>query len=166
MCFTVFLLSNLLFMEIFLTIVIILGIIVIFNRKAFSKHKDQSNYAISALIAKYTYESLDKDEQARVDVESLNIMHDRVLKDSGLELDSYDKSMKMVKSTLESKKTENIWWYWLFIAMVLMELKIQTPCNEEWHISEAPFLELQNEEKYAIKWMREYLKDRYNIIVA
>lgn len=109
MCFTVFLLSNLLFMEIFLTIVIILGIIVIFNRKAFSKHKDQSNYAISALIAKYTYESLDKDEQARVDVESLNIMHDRVLKDSGLELDSYDKSMKMVKSTLESKKTENIW---------------------------------------------------------
>lgn len=35
--------------------------------------------------------------------------------------------------------------------MVLMELKIQTPCNEEWHISEAPFLELQNEEKYAIK---------------
>lgn len=152
-------------MEIFLVVVICLGIIVIFSRKSFSKHKNQSNYALSALIAKHTYDWLDKEEQAKIDEEALIIMHDRVLKDSGLELDSHDKSMKMIKNTLESKKSENIWWYWLFIAMVLMELKINPSCNEVWSISDTPFLQLQNEEKYAIKWMQDYLKDRYNITV-
>ncbi len=78
-------------MEILIVVIVLIAIVIIFNRKSLSKdgvqdgfkeHIKQSNYALSALIAKYTYTNLSKQEQDKVDEKALNIMYDRILRNS------------------------------------------------------------------------------------
>lgn len=78
-------------MEILIVVIVLIVIGIILNRKSlpkdgaqdgFKEHLKQSNYALSALIAKHTYMNLSKQEQDKADEKALNIMYDRILKNS------------------------------------------------------------------------------------
>ena len=146
---------------------VIVIIVIAIAIKSFLNYKRKSNYALSALTIKYIYHNLSEEEKAKIDYEANHIAYEQYLKGTSLiaGISDYDEIIKFSEKMLIKKKELNPWGYWLFLVYVFVKMQIPNPFGYKWYTARFPFKELMSEEKYAIKSMQEFLKDKHQIEV-
>ncbi len=145
-----------------ISIIIIIAIVV----KSFLDYKRVDDYALSALTAKYIYDNMSEKEKAKIDHEANHFAYEQYIKGTSLEAGmDYDEIIKLSERTLMRKKRIMPWGYWLFLVNVFVKLQIPNPFGDKWYQARLPFKELEGKEKYEIKGMQDFLRDKYQIEV-